>query len=93
MFPVLLTVWFMSLLEKRLRKVIPNALDLILTPFLTVVISGFVALLFIGPAGLGDGISFVLSTLIAMRGGSPGCCSAASIPLSSSPAFTTVSTR
>ena len=69
-FPVLLTVWFMSLLEKRLRKVIPNALDLILTPFLTVVISGFVALLFIGPAGraLGDGISFVLSTLIAHAG-------------------------
>ena len=50
-FPVLLTVWFMSVLEKRLRRVIPNALDLILTPFLTVVISGFVALLFIGPAG------------------------------------------
>ena len=94
-FPVLLTVWFMSVLEKRLRRVIPNALDLILTPFLTVVISGFVALLFIGPAGraLGDGISFVLSTLIAMRGGSPGCCSAASIPLSSSPASTTASTR
>lgn len=58
-FPVLLAVWFMSLIEKRLRKVIPNALDLILTPFLTVVITGFVALLFIGPAGrmLGDGIS------------------------------------
>jgi len=60
----------MSLIEKRLRKVIPNALDLILTPFLTVVITGFVALLFIGPAGrmLGDGISFVLSNLINHAG-------------------------
>lgn len=69
-FPVLLAVWFMSLLEKRLRKVIPDALDLILTPFLTVIITGFVALLFIGPAGraLGDGISFVLSTLIDQAG-------------------------
>ena len=69
-FPVLLAVWFMSLIEKRLRKVIPNALDLILTPFLTVVITGFVALLFIGPAGrmLGDGISFVLSNLINHAG-------------------------
>ena len=69
-FPVLLAVWFMSLIEKRLRKVIPNALDLILTPFLTVVITGFVALLFIGPAGrmLGDGISFVLSNLIDHAG-------------------------
>ncbi|CCV30951.1 TPA: sucrose-specific PTS transporter subunit IIBC [Yersinia enterocolitica] len=69
-FPVLLTVWFMSILEKRLRKIIPDALDLILTPFLTVIITGFVALLFIGPAGrvLGDGISLVLSTLITHAG-------------------------
>ncbi|KAA8999298.1 PTS sucrose transporter subunit IIBC [Affinibrenneria salicis] len=69
-FPVLLAVWFMSLLEKNLRKVVPNSLDLILTPFLTVIISGFVALLFIGPAGrfLGDGISLVLSTLITHAG-------------------------
>ncbi|EPB9883088.1 sucrose-specific PTS transporter subunit IIBC [Yersinia enterocolitica] len=69
-FPVLLAVWFMSILEKRLRKIIPDALDLILTPFLTVIITGFVALLFIGPAGrvLGDGISLVLSTLITHTG-------------------------
>ncbi|ARJ42207.1 PTS sucrose transporter subunit IIBC [Pantoea alhagi] len=69
-FPVLLAVWFMSLLEKRLRRVIPDALDIILTPFLTVIISGFVAMLIIGPAGraLGDGISLVLSTLIAHAG-------------------------
>ena len=51
MFPVLLAVWFMSVLEKQLRRVIPDALDLILTPFLTVIIAGFVALLVIGPAG------------------------------------------
>ncbi|WP_215787880.1 sucrose-specific PTS transporter subunit IIBC [Pantoea dispersa] len=69
-FPVLLAVWFMSVLEKQLRRVIPDALDLILTPFLTVIIAGFVALLVIGPAGrmLGDGISFVLSTLITHAG-------------------------
>ncbi|KAA5967168.1 MULTISPECIES: sucrose-specific PTS transporter subunit IIBC [unclassified Pantoea] len=69
-FPVLLAVWFMSMLEKQLRRVIPDALDLILTPFLTMILSGFIALLIIGPAGrmLGDGISFVLSTLIAHAG-------------------------
>ncbi|VTP67255.1 EIIBC-Tre [Serratia rubidaea] len=71
----------MSALEKQLRKAIPDALDLILTPFLTVIISGFVAMLFIGPAGraLGDGISLLLSTLIATPAGWPGCCSAACI--------------
>ncbi|WP_312044472.1 sucrose-specific PTS transporter subunit IIBC [Erwinia sp.] len=69
-FPVLLAVWFMSLVEKQLRKIIPNALDIILTPFLTVIIAGFVAMLVIGPAGraLGDGISLVLSTLITHAG-------------------------
>lgn len=69
-FPVLLAVWFMSIVEKNLRKVIPDALDLILTPFLTVILSGFIALLIIGPTGraLGDGISFILSTLITHAG-------------------------
>ncbi|ATA25551.1 PTS sucrose transporter subunit IIBC [Brenneria goodwinii] len=69
-FPVLLAVWFMSMVEKHLRKVVPDALDIIITPFLTVVISGFIAFLIIGPAGrmLGDGISFVLSTLITHAG-------------------------
>ena len=69
-FPVLLAVWFMSHLEKQLRRRIPDALDLILTPFLTVIITGFVALLFIGPAGrvLGDGISFGLSALYEQAG-------------------------
>jgi PTS system sucrose-specific IIC component len=92
-FPVLLAVWFMSIVEKQLRRAIPDALDLILTPFLTVIISGFIALLIIGPAGraLGDGISFVLSTLIS-HAGWPGCCLAVSIRLSSLPVFTTAST-
>ncbi len=69
-FPVLIAVWFMSHLEKQLRRVVPNALDIILTPFLTVVITGFVALLFIGPAGrgLGDGITFVLTNLYEHAG-------------------------
>jgi PTS system sucrose-specific IIC component len=92
-FPVLLAVWFMSIVEKQLRRVIPDALDLILTPFLTVIISGFIALLIIGPAGraLGDGISFVLSTLISHAGWLAGCCLAVSIRLSSLPVFTTAS--
>jgi PTS system sucrose-specific IIB component, Glc family (TC 4.A.1.2.1)/PTS system sucrose-specific IIC component, Glc family (TC 4.A.1.2.1) len=55
---------------KTLRRVIPDALDIILTPFLTVVITGFVSLLFIGPAGrgLGEGITFVLTTLYEHAG-------------------------
>jgi len=74
-FPVLLAVWFMSIVEKQLRRAIPDALDLIPTPLVTVIISSFIALLIIGPAGgaLGDDISFVLSTLIT-HAGWLACC-------------------
>ena len=61
--PVLLAVYFMSKLEKSLRKFVPNALDLIVTPFVTVIITGFFALIILGPAGnfIGDGITTILN--------------------------------
>ncbi|MBU9721445.1 MULTISPECIES: sucrose-specific PTS transporter subunit IIBC [Bacillaceae] len=60
--PVLLTVYAMSHIEKSLRKVIPNIVDLLLTPFLTVILTGFVAMLVVGPLGraLGNGITAAL---------------------------------
>lgn len=68
--PVLLTVYFMSKIEKALRKVIPNIVDLLLTPFLTVVLTGFFALLVIGPLGraLGNGITGALGFLYDTAG-------------------------
>ncbi|PNH94739.1 sucrose-specific PTS transporter subunit IIBC [Vibrio diazotrophicus] len=62
-FPVLLAAWFMSNVEKQLRRIVPDSIDLIVTPFVTVIVTGFVALLFIGPVGraLGDGITLSLS--------------------------------
>lgn len=69
MFPVLLAVWFMSLLEKQLRRVIPDALDLILTPLFTVIttravvmrclppcVHAWVAALFVAACGLLEGV-------------------------------------
>jgi PTS system sucrose-specific IIC component len=92
-FPVLLAVWFMSIVEKKLRRAIPDALDLILTPFLTVIISGFIALLIIGPAGaLGDGISFILSTLITHAGWLAGLLFGGLYSVIVIPVFTTAST-
>ncbi|WP_158736946.1 sucrose-specific PTS transporter subunit IIBC [Alteribacillus sp. YIM 98480] len=68
--PVLLTVYIMSKLEKMLRKVVPNVVDLLLTPFLTVILTGFVALLVVGPVGraLGDGITSVLDVVYGTAG-------------------------
>ncbi|SHJ05928.1 sucrose-specific PTS transporter subunit IIBC [Propionispora hippei] len=68
--PVLIAVWFMAFVEKNIRKAVPNALDILLTPFLTLAISGFVALVAIGPFGrmLGSGISFGLTGLYSQAG-------------------------
>ncbi|WP_027468856.1 sucrose-specific PTS transporter subunit IIBC [Deefgea rivuli] len=68
--PVLLAVWMQSHIERRLRRVVPNSLDLILTPFLTLMLSALAALLLIGPFGrmLGDGISFSLM-MVYQHGG------------------------
>ncbi|KGA95739.1 PTS sugar transporter [Alkalihalobacillus alcalophilus ATCC 27647 = CGMCC 1.3604] len=68
--PVLLTVYVMSKIEKGLRKVVPNVIDLLLTPFLTVILTGFFALLVIGPLGrgLGNAITTVLDVVYNTAG-------------------------
>ncbi|TLS36940.1 sucrose-specific PTS transporter subunit IIBC [Pseudalkalibacillus caeni] len=68
--PVLLTVYIMAKLERALRKVIPNVVDLLLTPFLTVIFTGFIALLVVGPLGriLGDGITTALNLVYDIAG-------------------------
>ena len=68
--PILIAVWVMSIIEKNLRKVIPNIFDIILTPFLTILITGFVSITLIGPLGriVGDGISFGLEYIYTTLG-------------------------
>ncbi|WP_212905361.1 PTS transporter subunit EIIC, partial [Clostridium polyendosporum] len=63
--PILIAVWVMAHVERSLRKIVPNVLDILLTPFLTVMITGFFSLIVIGPVGrmIGDGISIGLQTL------------------------------
>jgi PTS system sucrose-specific IIC component len=61
--PVLLAVFVMSMIEKNLRKIVPSAVDLLVTPFVTVILTGFITLLAIGPLGnaIGSGITVVLN--------------------------------
>ncbi|GGD26290.1 sucrose-specific PTS transporter subunit IIBC [Pontibacillus salipaludis] len=72
--PVLLTVYIMSILEKNIRKVVPGVIDLLVTPFLTVILTGFAALLVVGPAGrlLGSGITTVLDMVYGTAQGLAG---------------------
>ncbi|MCA1029573.1 sucrose-specific PTS transporter subunit IIBC [Bacillus timonensis] len=68
--PVLLAVYVMSKIEKGLRKFVPNALDLLVTPFVTIILTGFIAILAIGPLGLivGDGITTFLNFIYEYGG-------------------------
>jgi PTS system beta-glucosides-specific IIC component/PTS system sucrose-specific IIC component len=68
--PILIAVWVMGYIERAIRKIVPDILDIIVTPFLTLMVTAIIALLVIGPAGrmLGDGISFGLQGLYNTAG-------------------------
>ncbi len=68
--PVMIAVWIMSYIEKFFRKIVPNILDIILTPFLTLMTTAFLSLIVIGPAGrfLGDIISYGLQGVYSTAG-------------------------
>ncbi len=72
--PILIAVWVMSHIEKNIRKIVPNVLDIILTPFFTILITGFVSLFIIGPLGrgLGNGISSMLGGVLGGAGAIAG---------------------
>ncbi|MGX1982131.1 PTS system sucrose-specific IIB component (Glc family) /PTS system sucrose-specific IIC component (Glc family) [Thermolongibacillus altinsuensis] len=61
--PILLATYVMSQIEKNLRKVVPHSVDLLVTPFITVILTGFTTILAIGPLGnmLGKGITTTLN--------------------------------
>lgn len=67
---VLLVVAFASFIEKYLRKSMPESLELILTPLLTVLISGFVAIIVLQPIGgfISDGIGNIVTGAIQTGG-------------------------
>lgn len=72
--PILIAVWVMSHIEKNIRKIVPNVLDIILTPFLTILTTGFISLFIIGPLGrgLGNGISSMLGSVLGGAGAIAG---------------------
>ncbi len=63
---VIVGVWILSKVEKELRKRIPDVLDLILTPFLSLLITGLIYVFAVMPlAGyFSDGLVYVLSFII-----------------------------
>lgn len=47
--PVVIAVWLMSVIEKKLHKIVPEVLDLFVTPLVSVFVTGYLALAAIGP--------------------------------------------
>lgn len=47
--PVLAAVWLLAFLEKRFHKLLPSAVDFTFTPLLSVLITGFVTFVVVGP--------------------------------------------
>jgi len=47
--PVIIAVWLMCFLEKRLHKIVPEMIDLFVTPLVSVLVTGYVTLTVIGP--------------------------------------------
>ena len=47
--PVVIAVWFMSFIEKKLHKIVPEIIDLFVTPLVSVAVTGYLTLTIIGP--------------------------------------------
>ena len=47
--PVVIAVWVLSAIEKKLHKIVPEVLDLFVTPLVSVFVAGYLTLSIIGP--------------------------------------------
>ncbi len=63
---VILGVWILSKIEKQIRKMIPDVLDLVVTPFVTMLVAGVLYVFILMPVTgfVSDGLIKVLSVII-----------------------------
>lgn len=65
--PVVIAVWLMSALEKKLHKIVPEMIDLFVTPLVTVLVTGYLTLTVFGPVfgwletGILNAVQYMLS--------------------------------
>ncbi len=69
-FAVLLVAAFGAYVERSLRKRVPDSLDLVISPAITIIVTGFVALLFLQPLGgvIADGVTVTFTYMIETGG-------------------------
>jgi len=65
--PVIIAVWVMCLIEKKLHKIVPEMFDLFVTPLVSVFVTGYLTYSIIGPVfvlienGIIDGIQWLIA--------------------------------
>ena len=47
--PIIIAVWILSVIEKKLHKIVPEVLDLFVTPLISVFVTGYLTLSIVGP--------------------------------------------
>ncbi|CAA4061263.1 PTS system, IIB component / PTS system, IIC component [Staphylococcus aureus] len=67
---VIFAVWILSIVEKRLHKIVPNAIDIIVTPTIALLIVGLLTIFIFMPlAGfVSDGLVSVVNGIISIGG-------------------------
>lgn len=72
--PVIIAILFMSWLEKKLHKVVPEIIDLFVTPLVTVLVTGILTMTIIGPIFkvVENGILYAATALIQLPFGIGG---------------------
>lgn len=71
---VIFAVWLLSIIEKKLHQIVPDAIDIIVTPTISLILIGLIEIFFIMPLagfisdGMVNGINWVLSVGGAFSG-------------------------
>ena len=66
--PIIIAIWLMCQLEKRLHKIVPEMIDLFVTPLVTVFVTSFLTMSIIGPVFIvvEDNILTVVKALLSL---------------------------
>ncbi|CAM3926837.1 PTS transporter subunit EIIC [Mesobacillus zeae] len=70
LFGVMFAAWLMAVVEKQIRKGMPNSIDIIFTPLFTLLIVGTLSLVVIQPVAgiLSDGITSAIKSILDVGG-------------------------
>jgi len=83
--PVIIAVWVMCFIEKRLHKIVPEMFDLFVTPLVSVFVTGYLTYSIIGPVfvlienGIIDGIQWLIALPFGIGSFIMGACYAPTV--------------